>query len=142
MLFDVVMFVLAYRHRLMCQVRNLICDLLDGLNKPNKPGLRKNQFFTECRHFPHHRRDVLALGLEHADLLGFRVAQILQLLRAHLKLLALGLPLLQGRDIKVVAAGLLEAGGQDFGLIAQQDGIEHWSIAKRDRTRIIARNPI
>ena len=141
-LFDIGVFIAAQRHRLMRQIRNTRRNGIDSKLDLVQPRLAGLQFIAERRNLGHDRRHVLSLGLEHADVLASGVAQVLQFLGPYLKLLALRLPLLQGRDIEVVAAGLLEAGGQDFGLIAQQDGIEHGGIAKRDRTRIIARNPI
>ena len=49
------------------------------------------QLIADSRDFGHQRRDVLALRLRLADRLAARVAQVLQFLRAHLQLLALGL---------------------------------------------------
>ena len=141
-LFDIAGFVLARRHRFVRQIRNPRRDGLNRLLDLIQPRLAGFQLIAEARNLSHHRRYILALGLEHADLFGLGIAQVLQLLRAHLQLLALGFPLLQHGDIEVVTAGLLEAVGQDFGLIAQQDGIKHGGIAKRDGTRIIARNTI
>jgi len=76
-------------------------------------------FIREKRDFGHHRRGILALALEHADLLGQAVAPCLEVLGAGLQFLAFSLQGGEGSGVQADAAG-----GQPFGykieLAAQQ----------------------
>ncbi len=72
----------------------------------------------------HHARGVLALALEHADLLGERVAAGLQLLGTGLQLLALVLEGLEGGGVELRPARG-EASGDVVELGAEKLDIEH-----------------
>src|SRR3546814_9431136 len=67
----------------------------------------------------------LALRLGLADRLAARVAQVLQLLRAHLDALARRLQPLHRRGVEFEPARGAQAFGKRGGVLAQQAGIEH-----------------
>jgi hypothetical protein len=125
MLFGVVRLVVAQRHALVREVRDAQRDAFQLAADAVELDFRGLQLVAEARDFREQRRDVLTLGLRLADRLAARVAQVLQLLRAHLDALALGFELFDVGDGQVHAARGLQACGEFGGLGAQQMGVEH-----------------
>ena len=125
LLFDVLAFVAAQRHRGVRQVRDAQGDRLDLAAQVVELDFRCLQLVAERSDFGHHRRHVLALGLEHADLLAAGIAQVLQLLGAHLQLLATCFQRFEVADVQLEAAAGAQAFGEFGGIGAQQGGIEH-----------------
>ena len=123
--FRVLGFVRTRRHRLMRNVGNAQREIGDlGLDLLQAQ-LGLFQLLPETRDFRHQRGRVLALGLGHADGLGARIAQVLQVLGAGLDLLAFGFKTLEGGNVEIKAARRLQAFGGLRKLGAQQDGIKH-----------------
>src|SRR5690606_3066210 len=152
-LLDVAGLVLADRHGRVRQVRDpegdrlqLAADRVEALlallqlvAEPGDLGLDPLDLLFE------RRRLVATLRLpepphQSADLLRPGVAQGLQLLRARLDLLALGLQRGQRGGIQLVAAGLGQASGKVVVLLAQQGGVGHGRHLVEAVAGIIARD--
>jgi len=141
-LLDVVGLAAAQRHVLARQVGHAQADHVDRQADLLQALFTARQFFGERRDLSleHFDLGLARLGLrgiagaetrdlphQRADLLRLRIAQALQLLRARLDLLALGLQGLQALDVELEAAGALQALGSVEQVGAQQLGVEHGS---------------
>ena len=124
-LLEVVALVLACGHGRIRQVGNAERDRFQRAADAFQFDFRGLQLLAEAGDFRHHRGDILAPGLELADLLAAGVAQVLQLLGAHLDALAVGLQRFQLRHVEVEAAAFAQALREIGGLVAEQRGIEH-----------------
>ena len=124
-LLNIAMFITAGRHRCIRQIGDARRDRFDLAANALQLHFRSLQLFTKAGHLGHHRRHILALGFEHADLLAAGIAQVLQFLGADLNLLAAGLQRLQCRHIQLETARGAQAVGKLGRVGTQQIGIKH-----------------
>ena len=124
-LLDIVRFLAAQRHRGIGKIGNTERDGFDLVTDLVQAQFRGLQLLAEACHFRHHRGHVLALRLQHADLLAAGIAQVLQFLGADLQLLALRFQCFEATDIQLEAATDAQAFGEIGRLGAQQGRIEH-----------------
>ncbi len=109
------------------EVRDHAQKRLDLLLQGGERCLVGLQLLADAADFLEHGRGVLALALEHADLLGERVALRLQLLGAQLQLAALVLERAEARRVEFEAAPL-KAGDDRREFFSEQLDIEHASF--------------
>ena len=121
---DVVVFISTDGDIIARQVGQCRRKVADGLKQFGETGFGRFQFITELADFGHDGAGVLALTLEHTDLLGQTVALRLQILRALLQGFTLGFQRIKGSEIDRVATGG-ETAGNVFGLGTQQLDIKH-----------------
>src|SRR4029450_2233102 len=94
---------------------------------PPQPRLRPLRRLPDPRDLGQQRRGVFSLTLCDADLLGQRIASSLELLRAHLDVLALALERLEALGIESYTA-LGQARGDKRKIVAQEIDVEHRAI--------------
>ena len=124
-LLDVLRLIGTQRHRVIGNVGDAERDGFDLATQFVEAQFRGFQFLAEAGDFGHHRCHVLALRLQHADLLAAGIAQVLQFLGADLQLLALRFQCFEAGDIQLEAATGAQAFGEVGGMGAQQGRIKH-----------------
>ncbi len=125
--FDIARFITAHRHALVRQVGDHRDEGVVALLERRQGILVRLQLVADAGHLGHHRRDILALALQHADLLRQAVSFRLQVLGADLQVLALGLQRLEGGGVERRAARG-EAFGDQGEVGAQQLNVQHVDI--------------
>ncbi len=122
--FNVRRLIVADRHRFVRQVRQRQHEIAErGLHLVQL--LRRClQLIADAAHFGHHRRGILALALQHADLFGQAVAPPLQFFGAGLDLLALRFQRIEGGDVQFELARR-QAGGDAVDIFAQELDVDH-----------------
>ena len=126
--FEVVLFVGAGRHAGVGQVGNGQGDRLELGAQFVQAGLGGLEFVGDAGDLGHQRGHVFTLGLGLADGLGAGIAQVLQLLRAALDGLALGLEAFERGHVEVETPGLLQARSGVGKMATQQVRVEHGVI--------------
>ena len=127
--FDVGGFILTHRHRFVRQVRHAHQEIVELGLQFGQARFQLLQFVAQTRHLGHHRGGVLALALQHADLLRQGVAATLRVLGAGLDRLALGFQRIEARRIERKTARR-QALGNEGCVFAQQLDIKHRSMGK------------
>ena len=130
--FDVVVFVAAVRHALVQRVRQAEHELVEL-------GLDVRQFLVEAGHAGaeffadgQQRRDVLALGLGLADVLGVRVAGRTHFVGGDLRGLAAILERLETLDVELEATAR-EVGGDGGRIGSEQAWRRAWKVSRECR---------
>ena len=123
--FDVAALVDADRHRRVRQVRH-------RCHEGGQLGLHFRQrrlvgleLVAQASHFGHHGGGVFAFALEHADLLGQRVALALQVFGAGLDRLAFGFEGVEGGHVEHIFAAC-QAGGDIVNVFAEKLNVYHY----------------
>ncbi len=122
--FHVFGFVLAHRHAFVRQVRHAEQQVRQTLLDIVEPGRRRLHLVADTTHFSHHRRGVLALAFQRADLFRQTVAARLHLFGTGLGVAAFRFERGEGRHVEGIAA-VGEALGDAVEVFAQQLDVEH-----------------
>jgi len=123
--FDIAGLVIADRHAFVRQVGNHRDKGIEARHQVRQRRLAGLQIVAQPGDFSHHGRSVLALALQHADLLRQRIAPGLQILGMYLQTLALRFERLEGGSVERHAAQSQALG--DEGKIGTKElNVEHF----------------
>jgi hypothetical protein len=121
---DIAVLVATDRHRFVGNIGQRGENGVEFVQQFAKTGFGSLQLVAQRADFGHHRRRILALALQHADLLGQAVALRLQFLSPGLQRLALGFQRLEfGKIDRLAALGQAFGDGVEVG--AEELDVEH-----------------